>query len=639
MKKFYTLILSLAVCCFTASAADWDIVLNVIEGAERVKAVVGENADDTDVQVIELVNGENKIHIPSYEALYFIPYNESDIVILKDSTGETITKSMWDKYFQIYASGWDSPSDPYSLSVIDENIYRSKSVTVNMDNCSKVTIKRADGKEFKPDQNTISIPYNPEEEADLIIKTRTYSDLIYKVNVGDKEISKLSDGYYLINLTDNTDDSPMYVEQIDVTADFPEGMKFKTTLSLNGPTEMIKYIRINDKDVDNLAACLTDAGFEADPADKIAIGFDGDHKIDELIDNGAKRNAFSQHTIEMIDCDHNIEITGHKYSTFNVKFNTIGADGITAMLGNSRLRLEEGTSIVEFSEKNSYVVFSEAKGYEFETFTDASSKDYLSTSDWNRYRNLYLTLKEGDEYTIVTSEIRRDNQLAIYFSDFSALSFGNFRTYFDKYEELPQPQNGYNLINFRDEDGSFNVYASGEYSGFYAYKNGEFIEPDYEGAKYFEDANVAHNDVYKVFFMEEPTVYDVTFTVSDNALDGYKVKKDVITDVDYTAPVKAVGNTLFTISPTDSENGSIVVSVGMDIIEPENGVYTFETNTDTNVSVTSTSGIEAIQADRNTKSDVYNLQGICVGRRMSADKINSLPSGIYIVNGTKTVIR
>lgn len=71
MKKFYTLILSLAVCCFTASAADWDIVLNVIEGAERVKAVVGENADDTDVQVIELVNGENKIHIPSYEALYF----------------------------------------------------------------------------------------------------------------------------------------------------------------------------------------------------------------------------------------------------------------------------------------------------------------------------------------------------------------------------------------------------------------------------------------------------------------------------------------------------------------------------------------------------------------------------------------
>ena len=83
MKKFYTLILSLAVCCFTASAADWDIVLNVIEGAERVKAVVGENADDTDVQVIELVNGENKIHIPSYEALYFIPYNESDIVILK----------------------------------------------------------------------------------------------------------------------------------------------------------------------------------------------------------------------------------------------------------------------------------------------------------------------------------------------------------------------------------------------------------------------------------------------------------------------------------------------------------------------------------------------------------------------------
>ena len=100
MKKFYTLILSLAVCCFTASAADWDIVLNVIEGAERVKAVVGENADDTDVQVIELVNGENKIHIPSYEALYFIPYNESDIVILKDSTGETITKSMWDKYFQ-----------------------------------------------------------------------------------------------------------------------------------------------------------------------------------------------------------------------------------------------------------------------------------------------------------------------------------------------------------------------------------------------------------------------------------------------------------------------------------------------------------------------------------------------------------
>ena len=250
--------------------------------------------------------------------------------------------------------------------------------------------------------------------------------------------------------------------------------------------------------------------------------------------------------------------------------------------------------------------------------------------------------KEGAEYTIVTKKIRRDNELVVFFDDFSDISFYNFKTNFKNYTELPdQMVAGYNTVNFRDEDGYFTVYASGSYDGFYAYKNGELLTLTYESAKFFEDADVKHGDVYKVFFRNNPTAHTVTFNAAPGLLDGYDVKKDLIADADITAPVEAVGKTRFTISPkARATEGDLVVKVGDKTVEPVNGVYTFETEGDTEVAVSSpTSGIENVLVGEQATADVYNLQGICVVSGASASDIEALPAGIYIVGGQKVRVR
>ncbi len=636
MKKLYTLLITILALNLTASAADWDIVLKVTEGADRVKAVIG--ASETNGAVRALVNGDNQIIIPEDQSLYIIPQNENDIIIFKDSDGDDIEKSYYG-YYEIYASSWRSPYSPYTLTVKDESSYRTKSVSVKIDDCSKVSIVRGDGKEFDPDTNSFAVSYNPENESKLTIKPRSYRDIIYKVSVNGKDVEKSSDRF-VVDLVDNSGAEPSYVETVDVAANFPEGLKFKTVVTLNGPTEMISYVRINNKDVDDIAACLTADGFEANPGDNIAIGYNTDYKIDAVSDNGESKSVFSQYSIEQIDKDHNVEITGHAYALFNVKFDVTGAEGIIGSFGSTTLKLSEGENTPKISEKNNYITFSAAPGWYFETFTDAAGTDYLSLSDWEYYGKVYLTVKEGDSFSIVAKKIRRDNTLVVFYDDFSALSFSYFKTKFKNYDELPDEITpGYNVINFRDEDGYFSVFASGSYDGFYAYKNDEFMNPSYEGAKYFEDEAVADKDIYKIFFVNEPTVHSVTFTVSDNALDGYDVKKDLIADVDYTAAVKAVGKTRFTISPVSSDVKSITVIVGDNEIKAVDGVYTFDTESDTGVSVAATSSIEDILAESDGNADVYNLQGIRVFRGATADDIAALPAGIYIINGTKIAVK
>lgn len=52
-----------------------------------------------------------------------------------------------------------------------------------------------------------------------------------------------------------------------------------------------------------------------------------------------------------------------------------------------------------------------------------------------------------------------------------------------------------------------------------------------------------------------------------------------------------------------------------------------------------TSGITAAEVVKVENNDVYNLQGLKVASNASAEEINNLPAGIYIINGKKVAIR
>ncbi|MGN0237724.1 MAG: fibronectin type III domain-containing protein [Lepagella sp.] len=51
------------------------------------------------------------------------------------------------------------------------------------------------------------------------------------------------------------------------------------------------------------------------------------------------------------------------------------------------------------------------------------------------------------------------------------------------------------------------------------------------------------------------------------------------------------------------------------------------------------SGVENVISDKATTGDIYNMQGICVKRAATTEDLNTLPAGIYIINGKKIVVK
>ena len=49
--------------------------------------------------------------------------------------------------------------------------------------------------------------------------------------------------------------------------------------------------------------------------------------------------------------------------------------------------------------------------------------------------------------------------------------------------------------------------------------------------------------------------------------------------------------------------------------------------------------ITGIKTDANGNVKVYTIDGVYVGEGAAAETINSLPAGVYIINGTKVAIK
>lgn len=108
-----------------------------------------------------------------------------------------------------------------------------------------------------------------------------------------------------------------------------------------------------------------------------------------------------------------------------------------------------------------------------------------------------------------------------------------------------------------------------------------------------------------------------------------KAEADPLSDDDiiYTLKVPEMTideNTKITVSLADAECAD-----GLDHTADFTAVFGYKT-----------SGVEAIQAGDSLKSiDVYNVAGVCVLKNASRSALNTLPKGLYIVNGQKIAIK
>lgn len=641
MKKFYLSLALSLICCVIASAATKTVNINVTGVQNISRCAIGSYSEDTWVDVSpELQEGNNTYEVETEN--YFI-IQVKDGIILKAFDGDGYSITAYDNTVKQYVSSYSTATE-YNLTVkaLTEAEYRSKSVEISMEAPEKVKITRADGTNFTPEESTITIPYNPDDEKTLSISPTSSSSPIYQVLVDGVEATKSGNAYRipLVIESENNEEPASYVSKIQIN-DYPENFAYKATIKLTEgtPVEMITYIKIDQAEQSSISECLGEEGFEILPGQNLAIGFNTtDYKIDAIYDNASPKSTYyAEYSVTSFDTDHTIEITGHKYKDFNVTIEVEGAEGIKASFGSTRLALKDGTEQYTFNEKNTRLTVSKANdNYEIIELSDDNGTKYNEGWNWNLYGSADITVTEGVKYTFKAQKIQRDNKLTLYINDVTKAD-NNLSIKFRYYDPEITAVDGYNTIYFRDEDDMFQFGGYGTYEGMKAYHNGSAIDLFSDNTQWF-DIEVEDGDIVKVFMGETPAVYDVTFDDPSSCLSGYEVTQDIVTTIDPTAEVSAIGRTEFSIRPI-AEAKSISVKVGENNITSDaDGTFTFYTDNATTITIADTSGIDDVIIENGSAADVYNLQGIRVARQASADRINSLPAGVYIIGGKKVAV-
>ena len=249
----------------------------------------------------------------------------------------------------------------------------------------------------------------------------------------------------------------------------------------------------------------------------------------------------------------------------------------------------------------------------------------------------YVNIKEGDVIEVASGHYVLDNTAVLWLAPSDNLLW-NLSYYMDSKYDRYELVEGYQLIEFYDAMNpfSFSFYDDGDDSLWRKlYCNDEIVEPNDWGG--YSDLKIGNGDVYKYFTNSAPQECSVTFEITGNA-DSFGVCKDLIVPVkDFSAPVECFAGTLMEIIP--SENAQISVSIdNVELSSDENGRYSFTVaDASTTVKVTATEvGVDSVAESENADANVYNMLGVKVGVRSGIDR---LPSGIYVVNGRKIVVR
>lgn len=628
MKKLNLLLLALVATVSTAWA--WELKLDV-KGAQYVAEAFKTESFYSDQRTdLNLTDGENIITLTSNEEVY-IKMKPEAIASLKDDEGYAESTN-YNGYYNIYHRSWDPDQIAYTLTAVSEEEYRSESVTVNIDAPELVTITRG-STEIKPTESPVVVAYNPEDETKLTIKARSYNQSIYKVTADGTDITPDGDRY-VVNLVDNSGETPVYVKTIDVTAKYPEGFTFKNTITIDGPAEAITKVEVNQAAVENY---LSAEGFEVAPDADLRVYFNTtDYKIDEVTVNGTPKTLYGAPAlvISQVICNNDIAIKAHKLEAFDAVLDITGAEGINCYLNEVAQTITDGENKIPVKEGAATFRITAKDGYELKT-VEYKGNNMI----YGSYAS--VTVSDASPVTIVAVPIIREDRLALYISglEYAKSTYIDFREGWSLvYDPKVTLVEGYNIVNFRPEDQTLNINSLG--SNPVLYVNDAKWEKSISS---YVEIDAVNNDVIKLFFFEsaggEVPVYDVTFTkTEDVVLADYDFKKDILATVDAAvSPVKAIGKTNFTIAPVNADSKALVIKVDDTELTPaEDGSFTFDIESNATVSLALKSdGIDSITVENGGADEaVYNLQGIRVADKATVDQ---LPAGIYISGGKKFI--
>ena len=639
MKKIITLLFALVatVGMTNLSAAKISITLNV------------DNADHVSVSnngtAIAIVTGANTLSFDTetdgqYGYVYLsVSAKTADYgltsVSCRDANGNTsnVYVSNNSCSISLYANDYGtSNGNVYTVTSFVYADLRTAKCNVYVDDASKVRLQRSNYQTIELKNGDNEVAFIPKGQTGAESPFYLNGSNLYQVKINDKDITS---NYYSLDVADG--------DKVTILANYPD-VDVPVHFVAGDDSGFITEVKVNDVAVTNWA----DENFTVKWGSTITYtGNTADYKCDSVVTNGEK-NTYFYGNASLFVSDKNgytIKYYAHKYATYTITIDIDHADRITAYKYNQTnfssssatvIPLADGKNEIEMSENCKYLFVTSKAGCQVETFVDAENNDYKSSV--SSYPKAIETAA-GKVYTLTTSAISRD-QKAVFYIDNKALSThgGNFTLQVQDRNNSTElftfgpngtVNNGYNLVQF---DASFDNPAQASFwldgnTTVYFYVND--VKQD---ASTTFNLTLADGDVLKAYLKAEPATYTVAFDVKDGAAVTDVVRDVIVPVTDITTALNVLTDTKIAFKATGT-----VLANNTALSADEEGIYSLNINANTTITVSAT-GTSVENAGVQSTHNVYNLQGVLLMENAGAAEINTLPAGVYIINGKTTYL-
>ncbi|MDE6353970.1 MAG: hypothetical protein K2L56_02750, partial [Prevotella sp.] len=604
-------VLMLSIITLAANAVNFTIN---VDDPERVKVSVA-------YEEKSIVAGDNVFDVAEYSQVAIEAKAGAliqSIVRTSDGGSEYITNMT---SCNLYVSSYNE-GETWTVTSGMEADVRTGVCRVTVDDASKVRIQRnGTNSAVTLNDGLNEVRYIPGTETQLMIASSNYGTSLYKVTHNGNTLEAQYNTWY-VNLTGD--------DEVEILANFPDiNVPVHFVYADDESKGFITGVTVDATQVDN----YNDEDFSVKAGTSITIsGNTTDYALDELTINGAPVTYFYGSYTTNITEETTISVKAHKYGTISATLNIDDPANMNVYRGysyNGELisGLVSGQNTIEVSETNTTISIVPQSGCYITSVTDNEGQSYYA--DYNG--SYTVTLKDGMTVNIVSGAISRDSKAIVYIDNRSAAA--QYFSFTRNDHSEVDLKSGYNTVEFYSGD---NPMGLSWYGAPYAnvFLNGETVAPMYEGSTSYQ-ISVENGDVLKIYLASNPKTYGVTFSMDDKINAGeISVKRDIMTTVaDWAGGFSVLQGTQIDIA---AENVS--VTVNNETVVPVDGIFTFVVSDNTNVSIAIPTAINDTKAaDNNGRHYVYNMQGMKI--LDNADAINSLPAGVYIINGKKVVVR
>lgn len=614
MKRFTSFLIALfaVVCSFSAAADDVNFKVDVPNPA-AVKCTV--NGVER-----ELTQGLNDFSVPNYSPVAFesVAPHLLTKVTNKAGTPQNVYGGQWSLY--VYP---DSEGEVYTLVTINLDESRDSQCTITVDDPSRVNAALSGYNQpvmLKEGVNTVK--FNSETESSLIVDNAVWDKPIYEIKLGDEIQYPNYYGSYEIPLTNNC--------EITITALVPDKDVTVTFTYSEQGEGAIKSVKVEGEEV----ADFDGKTLTMKAGQNLEVVPNTDFKIESMTMNGQETNwsgSYNWSTTVMNDTE--LAIDAHPYGTIHYTVKVDDPSNIVFYKGysyrNDIINLVAGDNHLEISEGEPYVCWTAAEGCFIESaLVDGEPLPYGNGTN----------MKEGTVVEFTTGKIVLDKTAVVWLSDTEVTTYYSLRCGDTNMNNIVS---GYNVIPFWSGMVPFQLsftLKEGVTMVNKVYLNDELLNPYYKTETYasYNDITPEDKSVLKVFIAESPVECNVTF----NAPEGLEatVTYDRIKTLDKLADGLACfkGTEVAIEGPED-----LTVKVGETELEKNDDnkfVFTVADPATTVTLADKSSGVESvvISTEADANAAVYNLMGVRVGTR--AD-LNTLPAGIYVLNGQKVIVK